>query len=91
MLKDGICVQYQCYHHNKGNCKFGDQYRYPHPHFKDICKNRICTVKECCKHCKFNKINICAFIQKNYPLELESQISRLQREIDILKNQIEEK
>ena len=104
IVKNNEHVQYQCYHHNRGYCKFGEQCRFPH--FEDICPRNICRVKECKKRhpkpcrngqqCKFNKANNCAFKHESkQPVviesELENKIKRLQEEINILKEQIKEK
>ena len=60
---------FQCYHHNRGYCSFGDKCRYQH--FSEVCDKNICREKECekrhpviCRYkddCKFFKFNNCAF------------------------------
>ena len=60
---------FQCYHHNRGYCSFGDKCRYQH--FSEVCDKNICREKECekrhpviCRYkddCKFFKFNHCAF------------------------------
>ena len=60
---------FQCYHHNRGYCSFGDRCRYQH--FSEVCAKNICREKECekrhpviCRYkddCKFFKSNNCAF------------------------------
>ena len=97
-------VQQQCYHHNRGYCKFGKQCHFPH--FDEVCQRSICIEKECkkrhpkpCRHgqkCKFNKANICAFRHESkqlaqIPTDVGNEIKRLKEEIENLKKQIEEK
>ena len=65
---------FQCYHNNRGYCRFRDKCRFQH--FKQICPQSICRDQECkyrhprtCKFrecCKFQEMDICAF--KHVPL-----------------------
>ena len=60
---------FQCYHNNRGYCKFQEECRFQH--FKEVCQKRLCKDIECEKrhpkpcrnglYCKFNKVNNCYF------------------------------
>ena len=100
MVEERNHVQFKCYHHDRGYCKFGEQCHYQH--FREICQNRNCKLKECRKRhpkpcrnghqCKFYRSNICAFKHDNEDsTDMENEIKKLQEEIDALKKKIEQK
>ena len=92
---------FQCYHHNRGYCRYKDQCRYRH--FQGICIKNICRDKECdkrhpviCRYkddCKFKKANNCAFrhIDRKTPMvntDFEKEIKVCTQEIESLKREI---
>ena len=92
---------FQCYHNNRGYCSFGDKCRYQH--FEEICGQTMCREKYCKKrhpvicryqeHCKFFKMNTCAF--KHTPIlnkvkseDFENKIELSNVEIKNLRREI---
>ena len=93
---------FQCYHHNRGYCRYKDQCRYRH--FQGICIENIFRDKECdkrhpviCRYkddCKFKKANNCAFrhIDRLIPMvntDFEKEIKVCTQEIESLKREID--
>ena len=92
---------FQCSHHNKGYCKFGDKCHFQH--FHELCSRVICKEKECpsrhpknCKNgdeCRFFKKNICAYRHENEKTKTDEALDKLfelnkslMREIEGLKD-----
>ena len=107
MEKDKMLTrnEFQCFHNNRGYCKFQESCKFRH--FHEECSNMFCRKKECqsrhpkiCKNgenCKFYKRKVCAYrhIMENNHIKavkvLEAEIRNLKQEINELKNTVEGK
>ena len=94
---------FQCYHHNKGYCKFRDQCHFQH--YKDICQNRVCKDLKCpfrhpkpCRNgenCKFLKLKKCAYKHDDHNVKISQEtetskekVKHFEDQIKILKKEI---
>ena len=97
---------FQCYHNNKGYCKYRSECHFQH--YKETCLKTVCKDLECkyrqpkiCRHKwngKFNKKNICFFKHEKLNAKvtneleaLEEEVNNLREEISDLKKEIETK
>ena len=93
---------FQCYYHNRGYCKFGNQCHYQH--YSESCPKTICLDKQCmfrhpkmCRNsinCKFFKRQTCMY--RHHPLNelkpknvLSNNIKMLEEEVKRLEREIE--
>ena len=88
--------KYQCYHNNKGFCKFRDQCHYQH--YSEICQKSICRDKKCsfrhpkiCRNgekCKFLKLKKCAYRHSGQSNKMNHEKGTLDKKVDYWEDQI---
>ena len=88
--------EFQCFHNNKGYCKFGVECHFQHYH--DICLEKVCRDKECkarhpkyCKNgddCKFYKKKICAYRHEDLKSVEAIKTQNLMKENEALEEEV---
>ena len=88
--------EFQCFHNNKGYCKFGVECHFQH--YYDLCLEKVCREKECkarhpkyCKNgdnCKFNKKKICAYRHENLNSVTEIEAQNIMKECEALEEEV---
>ena len=89
---------FQCYHNNRGYCRYGQKCHFQH--FNETCQKRVCKDGECPKRhpkickwgqkCKFKKKGICAFKHESEARNLSTDLSSYKDDVEKLKTEIEE-
>ena len=87
----------QCYHNNKGFCKFRDQCHYQH--YRETCQTSICRDKKCCtRHpkicrngdkCKFLKLKKCAYRHSDQSKKINCEKGTIYQKLTIGKNKLQ--
>ena len=82
---------FQCYHNNRGYCRFADECHFQH--YSETCQKRVCKDRECAfrhpkpcrnrENCKFFKLEICFY-------KHEDDIKEENNDKEVINNKVKE-